>query len=196
MSPLGWMEQITRFAVIHGASRRALAALSTLSVADYFLPALPTQASVIALGILQPQRAVLIALAFAIAASLGASLLALMLVTVSGYASAFGTGHFGEHWIFIQTQVLEYGVWAVLIASALPSPPRLLTAAAILAGTSIGLVVAAVFIGRLIWLSFFLSLLIRAPRVLAEMPVIGSMLKRFHRYRAEVLEEAQLSQRA
>jgi len=190
------MERMARYAVQQGAQPRTLAVLSSLSIGDYFLPALPTQTTVIALGLLQPQRAVWIALAFAMAAAIGASLLALLLVIVSDFGSQFLGDQLGEQWQVLQDQVQRYGVWAVLIASALPSPPRMLTAVAILAGTAIGPLIAAVFVGRLIWLSLFLSLLIRAPRLLEGLPLLGSMLRRFLRYRAEVLREIEPSKRA
>ena len=56
------MDRIARFAVIHGSRRRAIAGLSAVSVGDFFVPALPTQSSVLALGVMQPQRAAWIAL--------------------------------------------------------------------------------------------------------------------------------------
>lgn len=65
--------RIARFAVFHGSQRRAIVGLSAASVGDFFVPALPTQTSVLALGLMQPQRAAWIALAFAIAAALGAA---------------------------------------------------------------------------------------------------------------------------
>ena len=65
--------RIARFAVFHGSRRRAIVGLSAASVGDFFVPALPTQTSVLALGLMQPQRAAWIALAFAIAAALGAA---------------------------------------------------------------------------------------------------------------------------
>ena len=150
------MQRIARFAVLQGSRRRAIAALSGVSVGDFFVPALPTQTSVIALGLMQPRRAIWIALAFAAAAALGAAMLALLLASVSGYAQQFGNAQFGDDWATLTERVRAYGVWAVLLASIFPTPPRLLTAAALLAGATAGAVIAAVFAGKLIWFAIFL----------------------------------------
>jgi hypothetical protein len=49
-------------------------------------------------------------------------------------------------------------------------------------------VVLAVFTGKLIWFGLFLWLLLRAPAVLTRIPLLGSNLARFERFRAEVLQ--------
>lgn len=185
---LRWHQRIARYAVLKGAQRRALAALSGISIGDFFVPALPTQTSVVALGLLQPQRAVWIALAFATAAGLGAALLALLLDFAGGYAQQFGTAELGENWTLMAERARAYGVWAVLLASIFPTPPRLLTAATLLAGAGMLPVVLAVFTGKLIWFGLFLGLLLRAPAVLARVPLLGSRLEKFERFRAEVLQ--------
>ncbi|MBA4071277.1 MAG: hypothetical protein C0497_05480 [Gemmatimonas sp.] len=183
------MQRLARFSVLQGSRRRALLALSGASVGDFFVPALPTQTSVIALGLLQPQRAAWIALAFAAAAAVGAGLLAVLMTSVSGYAQQFGIAQFGDEWTRITERAREYGVWAVLLASIFPTPPRLLTAATLLAGAAAGLVIAAVFAGKLIWFAVFLLLLTRAPQRLARLPLLGSALARFECFRAGVLAE-------
>ena len=185
---LRWPQRIARYAVLKGARRRTLAALSGISIGDFFIPALPTQTSVVALGLLQPQRAVWIALAFATAAGLGAALLAVFLTFLGGYAQQFGTNEFGENWTLMAERARDYGVWAVLLASIFPTPPRLLTAATLLAGAGMLPVVLAVFTGKLIWFGLFLWLLLRAPAVLTRIPLLGSNLARFERFRTEVLQ--------
>ncbi|MDP2817396.1 MAG: hypothetical protein Q8O29_03780 [Polaromonas sp.] len=181
------MERVARFAVLHGSRRRAIAALSAVSVGDFFVPALPTQTSVLALGLMQPQRAAWIALAFATAAALGAALLALLLSAVGGYAQQFGAEQFGADWTRITGRVQVLGLWAVFAASIFPTPPRLLTAATLLAGAAVPAVVAAVFAGKLIWFALFLGLLIKAPAVLARLPVLSGALLRFRAFQAAVL---------
>ena len=180
------MDRIARFAVIHGSRRRAIAALSAVSVGDFFVPALPTQSSVLALGLMQPRRAAWIALSFAAAAALGAAVLALLMSLVGGYAQQFGTD---SDWTRINEHVKLAGLWAVFAASIFPTPPRLLTAATLLAGAAMPAVVAAVFAGKLIWFALFLALLIKAPAVLSRLPLVGHALRRFHGYRAAVLAE-------
>lgn len=183
----GLVARLTRFAVRHGARRRAIAVLSGASVGDFFVPALPTQTSVIALGLMQPQRAAWVALAFATAAAAGAGLLALAVAGVGGYAQSFGEARYGADWTAVVDRVQEWGVWAVLLASVFPTPPRLLAAATLLAGAGVATVMAAVFAGKLLWFGGFLALLVRAPAVLARVPVLGAALQRFEAYRAAVL---------
>lgn len=184
------MDRIARFAVIHGSRRRAIAGLSAVSVGDFFVPALPTQSSVLALGLMQPQRAVWIALSFAAAAALGAAVMALLMSLVGDYAQQFGAQQFGADWTRIVERVKVAGLWAVFAASIFPTPPRLLTAATLLAGAAIPAVVAAVFAGKLIWFALFLGLLIKAPDVLARLPVLGNALLRFRKFQGGVLAEA------
>lgn len=186
---LGIAERVARFAVRHGSRRRAIAVLSGASVGDFFIPALPTQTSVIALGLMQPQRAGWVALAFAAAAAAGAGVLALALALVGGYAQQFGEAQVGADWAAITARVRELGVWAVLLASVFPTPPRLLTAATLLAGASAGSVMAAVFAGKLLWFGGFLALLVWAPAVLERVPVIGTAVRRFVACRQRVLAE-------
>jgi membrane protein YqaA with SNARE-associated domain len=185
--PGRWTERLARCAVLHGARRRALLGLAGASVGDFFVPALPTQTSVMALGLLQPQRAAWIALAFATAAALGAAVLAWLLAGVSGYAAQFDAQQGAETWAWVSDRARTYGVWAVLLASIFPTPPRLLTAATLLAGAGAMPVVGAVFLGKLIWFGVFLGLLTRAPGVLARVPVLGRSLERFARFRHDVL---------
>jgi membrane protein YqaA with SNARE-associated domain len=181
------MYRIARFAVIHGAKKRAIAILGAFSIGDFFVPALPTQTSVIALGLMQPKRALWIALAFATSAAVGAAIVGLLLTTVASYATEFSNAQLGKQWQQIASRVREWGVWAVLIASIFPTPPRLLTAASILSGVAVGAVVGAVFLGKLIWFSLFLALLVFAPHWLSRVPVLGKSIQRFHQFRDETL---------
>jgi hypothetical protein len=186
------MDRLARYAVLQGARRRTLAVLGAVSVGDFFVPALPTQTSVIALGLMQPARWVWIAAVFASASAMGALLLATMLALVTGYAQQFGAEQMGEAWVTVMDRLREWGIWAVLLFSIFPTPPRLLTAATLLSGGGALAVSAAVFAGRMIWLLGFLLLLTRAPQWLAKVPLLGAALRRFGAFRAKVLtEEAQ-----
>lgn len=184
---LRWPQRLARFAVLEGSRRRTLAALAGASIGDFFVPALPTQTSVIVLGLLQPQRAPWVALAFASAAAMGAAILAALLALVSGYATQFGTTQLGDAWLAVAANARDYGFWAVLLASIFPTPPRLLTAATLLAGAGVLPVVAGVFAGKLIWFTAFLLLLTRAPRVMTRIPILGKAVSRLERFRAGVL---------
>lgn len=178
-------ERIARFAVRHGRRKRTLAALSALSIGDFFIPALPTQTSVIALGLLQPQRALWIALAFAGAAAAGVGVMALLLSLVDAYAQSITQETLGEDWAGIARTIRDYGVWAVLLASVFPTPPRTLVLAALLAGALAPLVMLAVFCGKLVWFGGVLALLRYAPAKLRRVPVIGRQLQTLERLRQE-----------
>lgn len=182
-------ERLGRFTIRHGARRRAIAVLGLVSAADFFVPALPTQSSVVALGLMQPRRAAWIALAFALAAVAGAGVLAGLLHFAAPYAAQFSEARQGEHWRTVTDFIRDHGALALLAASALPTPPRLLTAAALLAGVPTASVLLAIFSGRLIWFGGFLALLVKAPDWLGGLPVIGDGLRRFRVYRDAVLAE-------
>jgi membrane protein YqaA with SNARE-associated domain len=111
-----------------------------------------------------------------------------VLALVSGYAAQFGAAQLGDAWLVVAQKARDYGVWAVLLASIFPTPPRLLTAATLLAGVGTLSVVAAVFAGKLVWFSAFLLLLTRAPRVMARLPILGTAVSRFEHFRQTVLE--------
>ena len=182
-------ERLGRFTIRHGARRRAIAVLGLASAADFFVPALPTQSSVVALGPMQPRRAALIALVFALAAVAGAGVLAGLLHFATPYAEQFSEARQGEHWRTVTCFIREHGALALLVASLLPTPPRLLTAAALLAGVPTASVLLAIFSGKLIWFGGFLALLVKAPAWLAEVPVVGDGLRRFRTYRDAVLAD-------
>lgn len=187
----GRMERIARYAVLQGARRRALFALGGLSAGDFFVPALPTQTSVIALGLMQPARWIWIATVFASASAVGVLMLAAVLALVSGYAQQFGPEQMGDAWTTVMDRLRQWGIWAVFFFSIFPTPPRLLTAATLLSGGGALAVSAAVFAGRMIWLLGFLLLLTRAPQWLARVPLLGAALRRFEAFRAQVLADAQ-----
>jgi membrane protein YqaA with SNARE-associated domain len=163
--------------------------LALVSIGDFFIPALPTQTSVVALGLLQPKRAAWIALAFALSAALGAAILALLLFSVESFAQQFASEQLGSDWARITGFIQTYGSWAVLLSSIFPTPPRLLTAATLLSGVSPWIVIGSIFLGKLIWFSLFLTLLIKLPNVLGRIPIIGKAVSRFRAYQAEILHE-------
>jgi membrane protein YqaA with SNARE-associated domain len=178
-------ERILRFAVRHGSRPRTLGLLSALSVGDFFLPALPTQTSVIALGLLQPQRAPWIALAFALAAGAGVGAVALLLTFVDAYADTLAQESLGQSWAGIAQTIRDYGVWAVFFASIFPTPPRTMVVAALLAGAAAPAVIAAVFCGKALWFGGVLTLLRYAPAKMRGLPLIGRQLRTLEALRME-----------
>jgi hypothetical protein len=53
---LSWARRIYHWTLTHGSHARSIWLLALASVGDFFIPALPTQSSVILLTLLQPQR--------------------------------------------------------------------------------------------------------------------------------------------
>lgn len=153
------------------------------------MPALPTQSSVLALALMQPQRGWLIALTFALAAVTGAAILVGLLHFAVPWAEQFSAAHQGDNWGVMVTFIREYGVFAVFVASMMPPPPRLLTAAAVLSGAPAGAVLVSVFCGKLIWFSCFVALVTRAPQWLDRIPFFGERIRQFQAYRERMLAE-------
>jgi len=174
--------------VLHGRRRYSIFALSALSVGDFFIPALPTQTSVIALGLLQPKRAILIVTAFAIAAVIGAGILMAILLSIESYLSSLqpkAASKMYDKWLWVQEVVREYGLWGLLAFSMFPTPPRLMVATTVLAGFSIPLILATVFTGKVIWFGFVIIILHFSPKLLMRVPVIGTQIKKFQELYSE-----------
>lgn len=167
--------------VLHGRRRYSIFALSGVSVGDFFIPALPTQTSVIALGFLQPKRALLIVTAFAIAAALGAGILMAMLLSIESYLAAIqpdAASKFYDEWLWAQAFARKYGLWGLLAFSMLPTPPRLMVTTTVLVGFSAPLILGTVFIGKTIWFGFVVTMLRFAPALLMRTPIMGTQVKR------------------
>ena len=167
--------------VLHGRERYSIFGLSVVSVGDFFIPALPTQTSVIALGLLQPKRAVLIVTAFATAAVMGAGILMMLLLSVESYLSSVqpeATSEIYDEWVWVQEVVREYGLWGLFAFSMFPTPPRLMVATTVLAGFSAPLILATVFIGKTIWFGLVVTMLRFAPGLLVRVPLIGVQVKK------------------
>ncbi|WP_051305000.1 hypothetical protein [Chitinilyticum litopenaei] len=118
---LGWLHR-------HGRRPMAIPVLALLAVGDAIVPALPTQGSVVLLGLLQPARRRLIALAFALAGTAGAALLLTLAATLDLPAQ------WPHSWAGAQRLLHEHGLLALLVLCALPSPPRSLIVLSALAG--------------------------------------------------------------
>ena len=184
---LSWSDRAARFAVLQGARPRALGVLGGLSVGDFFLPALPTQTSVLALGLMQPHRLYWIVGVFSLATALGAALMALVLLNLGAHAHQWGLQQFGPEWTHTLQRVQEWGLWLVCVASISSSPARLTVAATLLSGVAAAYVVAVVLLGRAIYLTLFLLLVTRAPHWLERVPLLGPAVQKFQAFKAEVL---------
>nr|WP_087019845.1 hypothetical protein [Thaumasiovibrio subtropicus] len=168
-----------RWIKTHGQKTKAVPMMGALSIGDFFVPALPTQTSVMLLSWLQPQRAALIAFTFAFAAALGASVLALLVLSIETYAQAVmpveGDELYG-HWQTLQSYIAQYGVIALFVMSLLPTPPRSMIILSLLSGLALFSVVFAVFAGKLVWFGLVVTLITRAPNWLMSLPWIGRRL--------------------
>ncbi len=164
----------------NGTKPKALPILGGISIGDFFIPALPTQTSVILLAWCQPKRSVWIILTFAIAAAIGACVLSLLAYSVDGYLMAaipHQDSDLYQHWQRLQNWIEQYGLWTLLVMSMLPTPPRLLIILSLLSGIAWLGIAATVFFGKLAWYSLVVMLVIRAPSLLMSLPWIGPKLQ-------------------
>lgn len=181
-------KRIMDWVVLHGRQRYSIFTLSAISVGDFFIPALPTQTSVIALGLLQPKRVALIVTAFAMAAVIGAGILMAILLSIESYLSSVQPGVASElydEWLWVQEVVQEYGLWGLLAFSIFPTPPRLMVATTVLAGFSAPLILTTVFIGKVIWFGLVVMALRFAPGLLIRAPVLGVQVKKLQEIYSE-----------
>ncbi len=184
-----WSERLLRRLVAGGSRRRALAGFAALSVGDFFVPALPTQTAVIALSLLQPRRAVWIVLGFALASGLGTALMAALVASIDGYAQALASDISPAAWARATDLLLRHGVWIVLLASLLPTPPRTLVVAALLAGVPAVTVVSAVTTGKALWFGGLVALLVQMPQRLRQTPWLGQRIRYLEALRAATAGE-------
>lgn len=162
---LGLAGKIVNWVKRRGTKKRAIPLLACLAVGDFFVPVLPTQSSVIALGILQPKRAPIIALAFALAAALGTAILALLTLVIAELPVGSG----GDQWQAMQRWVQTYGIWVLLATSVLPTPPRTAVIICLLSGVSALAAVTTVFAGKLIWYSLVMTTILLVRPKLAKL---------------------------
>jgi hypothetical protein len=108
----------------HGAQPRTIFFLATLSAFDSFIPMLPAEAFVVALGILQPKKVKAILLVFATASALSAWLLALVLGTLSAPAESLGLQLMGAQWDQALAMVRTWGPASMVLLAAFPDSPR------------------------------------------------------------------------
>lgn len=177
---LGW--RIYQWTLTHGGQARSIWLLALASVGDFFIPALPTQSSVILLTLLQPQRSRQIVLAFVLAAASGTAILAVLAQLLESFLAANLST---EPWsvagfqLDIRQQMLAWGSLLLLVLSLLPTPPRL----AVIMALSLGLpwyeVVIAVAAGKLVWFSLVVWLVRLAPATLQKIPLFGRVVSQF-----------------
>jgi hypothetical protein len=124
--------------------------LAVLSVFDGFVPMLPAEVFVLALGILQPQRSKLIVLVFAVASALSALLLALLLGTLSASAEWLGLQLIGAQWDQALSTVRAWGPATMVLLAAFPDTPRTSIAVLALSGVAPVAIGFMVFAGKLV----------------------------------------------
>lgn len=166
------MDWITK----NGRKPQAVYILSGISIGDFFVPALPTQTSVMLLAWLQPRKAWVITLMFAFAAAVGASILCFLSILLDNYLqSAIPTeqsSHY-QNWEKLKGYVSQYGLYALVSMSLLPTPPRTMVILSLLSGISGYWVVATIFLGKLMWFGGVVFTVSRSPKWLIKLPWIG-----------------------
>jgi hypothetical protein len=168
----------------HGTQPRTLFFLAAFSALDGFIPMLPAEAFVLALGILQPQRSKLIVLLFAVASGLSALLLALLLSTLSSSAVWLGLQLLGSQWEQALTTVRTWGPGSLMFLSAFPDSPRTTIAALALSGVGPLLIGLMVFVGKLILYAGLLGLVHYLPSRLGRWRSAEASWKRWLQRRA------------
>ena len=133
----------------HGTQPRTMFFLAALSAFDGFVPMLPAEAFVVALGILQPQRGKVIVLLFALASGLSALMLALLLGTLSSSAEWLGLQLLGAQWDQASSTVRTWGPVSMVFLSVFPDSPRTSIATLALSGVAPEVIGLMVLLGKL-----------------------------------------------
>jgi hypothetical protein len=147
----------------HGTQPRTIYFLSALSALDGFLPMLPAEAFVVALGILQPQRGKVIVVLFAVASGLSALVLALLLGMFSSSAEWLGLQFLGSQWDEASSIVRSWGPASMVFLSAFPDSPRTTIAVLALSGVAPEVIGLMVLLGKLILYTGLLCLMHYLP---------------------------------
>jgi hypothetical protein len=168
----------------HGTEPRTLAFLALLSVFDGFVPMLPAEFFVVALGILQPQRGKLIVLVFALASALSALLLALLLGTLSASAEWLGLQLMGAQWDQALTTVRAWGPATMVLLAVFPDTPRTSIAVLALSGVAPAWIGLMVFAGKLVLYASLLALMHYLPSRLGRWRSADGAWKRWLQRRA------------
>ncbi|MGF1911358.1 hypothetical protein L4C38_18195 [Vibrio kasasachensis] len=172
-------KRVLNWVTKNGKKTKAVYVLAGVSIGDFFVPALPTQTSVMLLAWYQPKKALIIALMFAFAAAAGASILVFISVLFESYIQsaipAEESSHY-QNWQKLTGYVNQYGLYALAAMSLLPTPPRTMVILSLLSGISAYLVVASVFLGKLLWFGGVVFIISRSPKWLVKLPWIGSKI--------------------
>lgn len=143
----------------HGTKPLTLFFLVAFSTLDGFVPMLPAEAFVVALGILQPQRGKLIVLLFSVASGLSALMLALLLGTLSSSAEWLGIQLMDSQWDEASSTIRTWGPASLVFLSVFPDSPRTSIAALALSGVAPKVIGLMVFTGKLFLYAGLLGLI-------------------------------------
>jgi hypothetical protein len=179
-----WLKWAQPTLLRHGTELRTLVFLALLSVFDGFVPMLPAEVFVLALGILQPQRGKLIVLVFAVASALSALLLALLLGTLSASAEWLGLQLMGAQWDQALTTVRAWGPATLVLLAAFPDTPRTSIAVLALSGVTPAAIGLMVFAGKLVLYASLLALMHYLPSRLGRSRSADAVWKRWLQRRA------------
>ncbi|WGV98296.1 hypothetical protein QF117_05405 [Vibrio sp. YMD68] len=164
----------------NGAKEKAIPILAGVSIGDFFVPALPTQTSVMLLAWLQPKRAIWIVFAFATAAAAGAGILTLLATLLEHYlqmATPTAESKVYQQWLTLQGYIQEYGFLALAVMSLFPTPPRTMVVLSLLSGLAWFGILLTVFVGKFVWFSVVVTLITIAPKWLIKLPVVGTRVQ-------------------
>ena len=168
----------------YGTQARTLFLLAALSAFDGFVPMLPAEAFVVALGILQPQRGKVIVLLFAMASGLSALMLALLLGTLSSSAEWLGLQVLGAQWDQASNTVRTWGPASMVFLSVFPDSPRSSIAVLALSGVAPEVIGLMVLTGKLVLYAALLGLMHYLPSRLVKWRRAESIWKKWLQRRA------------
>ena len=168
----------------YGTQPRTMFFLAALSALDGFIPMLPAEAFVVALGILQPQRGKVIVLLFALASALSALMLALLLGTFSSSAEWLGLQLLGAQWEEASSIVRTWGPASLVVLSVFPDSPRTSIAALALSGVAPEVIGLMVFTGKLLLYAGLFCLMHYLPSKLVGWRRTDSMWQKWLQRRA------------
>ena len=152
-------EATTRYLIAAANHPYALLPFLLLAVSDSVLPVLPAELMAVALMIIQPHRARVTGIGFAIASAVSALVLALIIIEARPYVLQLNPG-LAEVLAHGSPIITDWGAPALAALSIFPDSPRISIAAATVAGMAPVSIASAVLAGKLV-LYLVLSTLLR-----------------------------------
>jgi membrane protein YqaA with SNARE-associated domain len=143
-------------------------------VADFFFPILPSTALVVSASLIAPRKWISIALGCAFGSAIGAFIIATIFYEYGWLVIEwlFGDLKSAPQWQTIEWAIQTYGIFALLLISALPMPLRVPTLITALAGLPAVAIALTILIGRIIGYGLLANLASKSPQRLLKIPFL------------------------